>query len=99
MKKFKLTNFLRRQRQSTTKKAKALLMMTCLFTLSLCSTAFAAEPIVLSGTPTIDESVFTVIINGAKAVLGLFTVFPINIFLASSILGIAIGVVRKIKKG
>jgi hypothetical protein len=55
--------------------------------------------LLLTATPTIDESVFTTIVNGAKAALGLFSVFPINIFLAVSIMGIAIGVAMKLKKG
>lgn len=51
-----------------------------------------------SGTPVIDETVFQVIVNGAKAVLGLFTEFPINVFLAVSIVGVAIGVVKRLKR-
>lgn len=51
-----------------------------------------------AATPVIDESVFDVIVNGAKAVLGLFTEFPINVFLAVSIVGVAIGVVKRLKR-
>lgn len=51
----------------------------------------------VSATPTVDESVFDIIVNGAKAVLGLFTEFPINVFLAVSIIGVAIGVIKRIK--
>lgn len=49
-------------------------------------------------TGTIDESVFTTIINGTKSVLGLFTVFPINIFLAIGVLGSAAGLAFKLKR-
>lgn len=78
-----------------------LLSLTLLIAMCITSTAFAAVPgalvSVAATAPAIDSSVFTTIITGAKAVLGLFTEFPINVFLAASILGIAIGVVRKVK--
>jgi hypothetical protein len=51
----------------------------------------------LSTAPTIDESVFTVVVNGAKAVLGLFTEFPINVFLAVSLMGVAIGIITRLR--
>lgn len=50
------------------------------------------------GSATIDESVFTVVVNGAKAVLGLFTEFPINIFLATSIMGVGLAIAMKLKR-
>lgn len=52
---------------------------------------------VLATAPAIDTSVFTTITTGAKAVLGLFTEFPINVFLAVSIMGVAVGLVRKLR--
>jgi hypothetical protein len=51
----------------------------------------------LTASSTIDETLFTTIVNGAKAVAGLFTVFPINVFLAASIMGIGAGVFMKLK--
>lgn len=55
--------------------------------------------VVLTGGTGIDESVFTTVTTAAKSVLGLFTEFPINVFLAVSIMGIAVGLVRKLKRG
>ncbi len=69
------------------------LAMTMLTSLLMCGTAFASG----GDTGTIDESVFTTLVNGAKAILGLFTLFPINVFLAASILLLAVGIVKKVK--
>lgn len=53
---------------------------------------------VLTVTPSINEGTFTTVVNGAKAALGLFTEFPINVFLAVSIMGIAVGIAMKLKR-
>ena len=74
--------------------ALALAMVMCMVVVG---TAFASTPTMLSGSPAIDESVFTVVVNGAKAVLGLFTEFPINVFLALGIMGSAIVLVKTLK--
>lgn len=52
---------------------------------------------ILLTAPAINEATFTTVVNGAKAALGLFTEFPINVFLAVSIMGVAIGVAMKLK--
>lgn len=44
---------------------------------------------------TLDSGLVTEIINVAKSLLGLFTEFPINIFLYGGIAGVAFGVIRK----
>jgi hypothetical protein len=75
------------------KKIGAALTLTMVFCMALTNTVLASD----GSANTIDESVFTTIVNGAKAVLGLFSIFPINIFLAVSIMGVAVGIVRKVK--
>lgn len=54
--------------------------------------------ILLTANPVINETVFETIINAAKSVLGLFTEFPINVFLAFSVIGIAVGVIKRLKR-
>ena len=79
-----------------TNKLGMLLVLTMILAMTFSYTVFATV------TPVpgeIDTGTFTTIIDGAKQVLGLFSIFPINIFLAASILGIAIVVVKKVKKG
>lgn len=46
----------------------------------------------------IDTSVADSILDLTKKVLQMFTVFPLNVFLGASLLGIGIGVFRKLKK-
>ena len=54
--------------------------------------------ILLTGDPVINETVFETIVNAAKSVLELFTEFPINVFLAFSVIGIAVGVIKRLKR-
>jgi hypothetical protein len=49
------------------------------------------------GTETIDSSIFDVIVNGATAVLGLFSIFPLNIFLAAGLIGTIVGVIKQLR--
>jgi len=44
-----------------------------------------------------DASIFDIIVAGVTKVAGLFLVFPINLFLGVGILGVAIGVIKKMK--
>jgi len=49
-------------------------------------------------TTTIDMAVVDMLIELIKSLLTLFTVFPINIFLVASLIGIGFGIFRKAKK-
>ena len=53
----------------------------------------------MESTAVIDSSLVTEIINVTKSALGLFSVFPLNVFLVASIVGIGIGVFKKLKRG
>ena len=46
----------------------------------------------------IDENLVNSLINLAKACMGLFTEFPINIILIGGLAGVAFGLIRKAKK-
>lgn len=74
------------------KNAKKILLSASCMTILSSSTAFAGE-----AGGTIDESVFTTITNAVESILGLFSKFPINVFLAVSLVGVAIGVIRRLK--
>lgn len=52
----------------------------------------------LLSAPAIDTSVFTTIADGAETILGLFTIFPLNIFLALGIVGVTVGLVLRLKR-
>jgi hypothetical protein len=47
--------------------------------------------------PAIDTSVIAVIGDIATEILSLFTIFPINVFLTISIVGVVTGIVLKLK--
>ncbi len=49
-------------------------------------------------TTAIDVSLMGELISGAKTLLGLFTEFPINIFLYGGIAGVMFGLIRKAKR-
>lgn len=52
----------------------------------------------LTGTTNaIDTSVVDSIVELTEKALGLFTVFPLNVFLGATLLGIGIGVYRSLK--
>lgn len=46
---------------------------------------------------TIDTGLVTSVIGVTKEALGLFSTFPLNVFLIASIIGIGIGVFKKLK--
>lgn len=46
---------------------------------------------------TIDTGAVNSIIDVAKSALGLFSVFPLNVFLVAAFIGIGIGVFKKLK--
>lgn len=46
---------------------------------------------------TIDTNLVTSVIGVTKEALGLFSTFPLNVFLIASIIGIGIGVFKKLK--
>ncbi len=48
--------------------------------------------------PTINSSLITEIVNTVKSLAGLFTVFPLNVFILMSIGGAGFGLLRKGKK-
>ncbi|MDE6876059.1 MAG: hypothetical protein K2P87_16630 [Lachnospiraceae bacterium] len=48
-------------------------------------------------TAAIDTGLVTSVIGVTKEALGLFGTFPLNVFLIASIIGIGIGVFRKLK--
>lgn len=58
----------------------------------VCSVAALA-----AGSTGIDTSVADAILDLTTKALGMFSVFPLNIFLGASLLGIGIGVYRKLK--
>lgn len=49
----------------------------------------------LAGGTTLDTSIVTEVITVAKTVMGLFTEFPINIFLYAGIAGIGFKIFKK----
>lgn len=50
-----------------------------------------------AGTTGIDTSVADAIVELTTKVLGLFQIFPLNIFLGAALVGIGVGVYRKLK--
>lgn len=63
--------------------------------------ANAAVTVLATGeatTNTIDQTLVDSLINLAKACMGLFTEFPINIILIGGLCGVAFGLIRKAKK-
>lgn len=48
-------------------------------------------------TGVIDTGLVSAVIDVTKSALGLFSVFPLNVFLIASIIGIGIGVFKKMK--
>jgi len=46
----------------------------------------------------IDVTVVDSILEVTRTILGMFTVFPLNVFLTASVVGIGIGVFRKLKR-
>lgn len=53
---------------------------------------------ILTEVVEFDSSIFTIIVDGAKEILSLFTVFPLNIFLGASLVGLIVSVIRKLKR-
>lgn len=49
-------------------------------------------------TNAIDVTIVDSILEVTKTILGMFSVFPLNVFLTASLVGIGIGVFRKLKK-
>lgn len=47
---------------------------------------------------TIDTGLVTSLIGVAESCLGLFSKFPMNVFLIGSIIGLAFGIIKKAKK-
>ncbi|MDF2700566.1 MAG: hypothetical protein K0Q49_2125 [Haloplasmataceae bacterium] len=46
---------------------------------------------------TLDTSIVTTLVGVAKSCLGLVTEFPLNIFLVTGLVGVAFGIIRKVK--
>lgn len=46
---------------------------------------------------TIDMNIVTMLIDLVKAVLELFTIFPLNVFLIAGLVGVAFGIFRNAK--
>lgn len=44
------------------------------------------------------SSIFTMITDGVKSVIGLVSTFPLNIFLGASIMGIGVGIYKGLKR-
>ncbi len=78
-----------------------ILASMCAMIMTLCSNfgAFACTitGVMATESSSIDMNVVTMILDVVKAILGLFSVFPLNVFLIASIIGIAFGVFRKAK--
>lgn len=51
-----------------------------------------------AGTTTIDTSVADAIVELVTTILGLFSVYPLNIFLGATLVGVGIGVYRGLKR-
>lgn len=51
-----------------------------------------------TATSGLDVTVVDSILEVTRTILGMFTVFPLNIFLTAGVVGIGIGVFRKLKK-
>ena len=49
-------------------------------------------------TSGIDVTVVDSILEVTRTILGMFTVFPLNVFLTAAVIGIGIGVFRKLKR-
>lgn len=50
------------------------------------------------GTTVIDTSVADAIVELVTKILDLFSIYPLNIFLGASLVGIGVGVYRKLKR-
>lgn len=50
-----------------------------------------------AGVTSIDSSMITELINLCKQCMGLFTEFPLNVFLVGGLVGIGFGIFRKAK--
>ena len=61
--------------------------LTCMNTALLTETA----------TSGIDVTIVDSILEVTRTILGMFTIFPLNVFLTAGIVGIGIGVFRKLK--
>lgn len=44
------------------------------------------------------SSIFTMITDGVRSVIGLVSTFPLNIFLGASIMGIGVGIYKGLKR-
>lgn len=78
----------------------ATIVSNAVATVSALTTKVAATVIATGETAvnSIDENLVDDLINLAKACMGLFTEFPINIILIGGLAGVAFGLIRKAKK-
>ena len=78
----------------------ATIVSNAVATVSALTTKVAATVIATGETAVnpIDENLVDSLINLAKACMGLFTEFPINIILIGGLAGVAFGLIRKAKK-
>ena len=53
---------------------------------------------ILTATPVIDSSLVEELIELCKDCMGLFTEFPLNVFLLTGLVGIGFGIFRMAKK-
>jgi len=51
-----------------------------------------------SQTNTIDTAVVDSILDITSKILEMFTVFPLNVFLTAGLIGVGVGVFRKLKR-
>lgn len=49
-------------------------------------------------TAGIDISIVDALLEVGRTILNMFTIFPLNVFLTGSIVGLVIGIVKKLKK-
>lgn len=78
-------------------KVKALILTACIGTFAITGTAFASVADPMADFVTDAPGIFDVIVEGAKSVAELFTVWPVNLFLIFAILGVAVGVIMRFK--
>lgn len=60
--------------------------------------AYLLSLVATEGTTQIDNAIVTELIDLCKTTMGLFTEFPLNVFLVASLVGIGFGIFRMAKR-